>query len=295
MKNDEKDNVIYSFSPGHIPVAELEAGEILVVETADSFNGQIQEWGQDLGGVDWNRVAPATGPFFVSGAEPGDALEIDILEITPGRQGVAVQVPKEGVLAGGKDLAARVYALGPGGLAFADGISLSVEPMICVIGVAPGDKEVSSRLAGPHGGSLWAREIRTGSKLYLPVFVPGALFALGDVLLYSGEGAVSGGGIGASATIRIKVEVVKGMKLPGPQIATEGGTFFLASAPSLTEAARLACHRGVDYVAKTTGLPFDEAYIAVGAVGRLSFSHGTRPPFIAKLFVPRLLKALPGE
>lgn len=295
MKFEEKDNVIYSFSAQHNPVAELSPGEILVVETADSFNGQVSDSGQSLDEVDWNRTTPATGPFYINGAEPGDALEIEILEIKTAQQGVMVVAPETGVLANMKSLKVGTYKLAASSLILAEGLSVPVQPMVGVIGVAPPEGEVSNKLPGVHGGKLCAKEICPGSKLCLPVFHAGALLALGDIHLLLGDGAINGSGIGTSAEVRFRVEVIKGLQLAGPRITTEAGTYFLASAPSLAEAIEAACQAGVEYISATTGLSFAEAYMAAGAVGQLGFCQAASSPYIIKFFVPRLLKVLQGE
>lgn len=295
MKLEEKDNVIFSFSAQHKPVAELSPGEILVVETADSFNGQVHESGQSLGEIDWNRVTPATGPFYINGAEPGDALEIEILEVKTAQQGVCVLAPETGMPANVNSPEAKIYGLAASSIVLAEGLSVPVQPMVGVIGVAPPEGEISNRLPGSHGGKLWAKEIKPGAKVCLPVFHKGALLALGDIQLLLGDGAISGSGIGTSAEVRFRVEVIKGLELAGPRIAIEAGTYFLASAPSLAEAMETACRAGVDYISETTGLSFAEAYMAAGAVGQLGFCQAVSSPYIIKFYVPRLLKVLQGE
>ncbi len=295
MKFEEKDNVIYSFSAQHNPVAELSPGEILVVETADCFNGQVHESGQSLAAIDWNRVTPATGPFYVNGAEPGDALEIEILEIKTAQQGIAVLEPETGILPNLNAPEVKIFGLAASSLILAEGLSVPVQPMIGVIGVAPSEGEVSNKLPGSHGGKLFAKEICPGSKICLPVFHVGALLALGDIHLLMGDGAISGSGIGTSAEVKFRVEVIKGMQLAGPLVATEAGTYFLASAPSLAEAIETACRAGVEYISETAELPFAEAYMAAGAVGQLGFCQAAGSPYIVKFFVPRLLKVLQGE
>ena len=296
MKMDDKDNIVFSFFAGHQPVSKLDPGEVLVVETADSFNGQIHEEGQSLKGIDLGKV-PTTGPFYIEGAEPGDALEIAILEIGVASRGILVYTPEKGMLAEGSGHIVKVYDLTAmdNCLVLAEGLAVPIRPVIGVIGVAPLSGEVGNEFPGVHGGRLWAREVCPGSTISLPVFHEGALFALGDIQLLLGEGAVCGCGIAARATVKFKVEVIKGAKLTGPQITADGGTYFLADGPSLEEATRKACLAGVDQITKVTGLVFTEACIIAGAVGQLGLCRSVGPPYLAKFFVPQLFKVLPGE
>jgi len=193
MKVEEKANVVYSFSAQHTPVAELTPGEILVVETADCFSGQIHEPGQCLDKIDMERINPVTGPFYVSGAEPGDILEVEILEIKTAGQGVIVIAPHMGVLGNQVNTpVVKIVKLSETNAVFAEDLSIPLQPMVGVIGVAPQEGEVSCGSPGQHGGNLDTKEIRPGSKVYLPVFHPGALLALGDVHALMGDGEISG-------------------------------------------------------------------------------------------------------
>lgn len=290
----EMDNIVYSFSAKHLPVAELSPGEVLVVETADCCNGQAHQSGQDLASINLAEVFPATGPFFIVGAEPGDALEIEIVEIKTAQQGIGI-VPETGVLPAVSSPEVKIFGLAGNSLVIAEGLSVPVQPMVGVIGVAPPEGEIGNSLAGVHGGRLFTREIRPGAKVCLPVFHAGALLTLGDVQFLLGDGAVSGNGIGTSAEVKIRVEVIKGLGLTGPRVATEAGTYFLACCDVLEEAIRSACETAVEFIAQETGLAAADSYLLAGAIGHLGLCKAAAPPFIVKFFVPDSLKVLHGE
>jgi amidase len=290
----EKENVVYSFSAGHKPVEELSPGEVLVVETADCFNGQIHESELNLAEVKWEEVFPATGPFYIVGAQPGDAMEIEILDIKTAQQGIGILAPETGVLPLSSPKV-KILQLATSSLVIADGLSVPVQPMVGVIGVAPPEGEIGNGLAGIHGGRLFTKEIRPGAKVYLPVFHPGALLTLGDVQLLLGDGAVSGSGIGTSAEVKFRVEVIKGMDLEGPRVTAEAGTYFLAVDDNIAAAIESACSTAVDFISQATGLSPEESYMIAGAIGQLGFCQGAGAPYIVKFFVPRSLKVLLGE
>lgn len=293
MKFEEKSNVIYSFSALHQPVAELAPGETLVVETADCFNGQIIESGQKLDKIDFTRINPATGPFYITGAEPGDALEVEILEIKTAERGIMMVAPEMGVLGGELDeQVVRAVKLGGTTAALAEGLNIPVQPMVGVIGVAPREREIGCGSPGQHGGNLDTREIRPGSKVYLPVFHPGALLALGDVHAVMGDGEISGTGIETGAEVRIRVQLKKAMALESPRVETAEGTYFLASADNLEAAIQDACKAGVHFIQEKTGLSFAEACMAAGAACQLRLSQVVNPQFTAKLYVPHFLQVL---
>lgn len=290
MKFEEKGNVIYTFSAEHPAVAELTPGETLVVETADCFNGQIHQPGQDLERLDMTRVNPATGPFYIAGAEPGDALEIEILEINTGKQGIMIVAPNLGVLGGEvKAPVIKTVKLTETSAVIAENLNMPIRPMLGVVGVAPEKGEIASSSPGVHGGNLDTKEICPGSKVYLPVFHPGGLLALGDVHALMGDGEISGTGIEISAEVKIRVQLLKALKLDLPRVATEDGVFILASAEKLESAIQAACLSGVRYIQEKTGLSFSDSYMAAGAACQLMISQVVNPLFTVKFFIPASL------
>jgi len=84
---------VFDFGPQMKPILEVGSGEVVTFETHDCFSGQIQTENDRVADIDFSRVNPATGPVFVRGAEPGDSLVVDILDLRPGPQGVATIIP----------------------------------------------------------------------------------------------------------------------------------------------------------------------------------------------------------
>jgi amidase len=291
VKFEDKANVIYSFSARHQPVAELAPGEVIVVETADCYSGQVHQAGQSLEAIDHRKTNPATGPFYVSGTEPGDTLVVEILEIKTAQQGIMVVAPNMGVL--GDQVATpelRLIKLHETSISFGE-LTLPLQPMLGVIGVAPEAEEAGTDLPGPHGGNLDTKEIRPGSKVYLPVFHPGALLALGDVHALMGDGEVSGTAVETSAEVKIRVDVIKGQPLDLPRVKTEQGLYFLASAREIPEAMEAACRAAVCYLMEQGHSPAD-AYMLAGAAGQLQISQVVNPLSTVKFFIPKYLQAL---
>lgn len=292
MKIEEKANVIYSFSAQHQPVAELAPGEVIVVETADCYSGQIHQVGQSLEGIDRHKTNPATGPFYISGAEPGDTLAVDIIEIKTAQQGIMLVAPNMGVL--DDQVAApelRLIKLHETSISFGEELSLPLQPMLGVIGVAPEGAEVGTDIPGPHGGNLDTREIRPGSRVYLPVYHPGALLALGDVHALMGDGEISGTAVETSAEVKIRVEVIKGQPLDSPRVETEEGLYFLASARDISKAVEAACRAAVGFLMEQGHSPAN-AYMLAGAAGQLQVSQVVNPLATVKFFIPKYLQVL---
>ena len=144
-----------------------------------------------------------TGPIRIDGAEPGDVLEIQVLQVEHRGWGWSSVIPGLGFL---KEQFREPYlfhwALDPE-------VSLSLGPAIVplrpfcgVMGVAPAeDGEFRTRPPGPFGGNMDVRELCTGATLYLPVLNPGALFSAGDAHAAQGDGEVCINGIECPAEV----------------------------------------------------------------------------------------------
>ena len=98
MKIVTKDKGVYSFSSSHKPVERVRPGELIILETEDAVGGQIKSEDTPIESLDWSRVNKATGPIYVEGAEKGDTLVVDILDIELAEQGVILVVPGAGIL-----------------------------------------------------------------------------------------------------------------------------------------------------------------------------------------------------
>jgi amidase len=87
MKTVSRNRIIYTFSKKHKPVAFVQPGELVTIETEDAFGGQIRNENDSVQTLDWTKVDGATGPIYVEGAEPGDTLAVQIIDITvPNRE-----------------------------------------------------------------------------------------------------------------------------------------------------------------------------------------------------------------
>src|SRR4249919_4015252 len=93
-----RDRVIWAFGPDLVPVLEVESGDVVTFETNDCFTGQITSESDLVTEIDLTRINSATGPVAVRGAEPGDSLIAEILDVRPIEWGVATLIPGFGQL-----------------------------------------------------------------------------------------------------------------------------------------------------------------------------------------------------
>jgi len=218
-----------------------------------------------------------TGPVYVEGAQPGDVLEVKILSIdfaidygyngcsgfmpencTPGSAAKIIPLDK-------KNMTATLFP----------GIIVPLHPFFGSMGVAPAPElgRVSSNPPGKHAGNLDNKELVVGSTLYVPVFVPGALFEIGDGHAAQGDGEVDQTAIETSLRGRIQLTVRKGLKLNWPRAETSTDFITMAADPDLTVATKTAIQEMVDFVVETRKLTKHEAYQLVSIAGNVAVTQ----------------------
>jgi acetamidase/formamidase len=166
------------------PLARVPSGAMVEFDCLDASCGQI---GPDatvdaIRTLDFGRVDQVNGPIYVEGAEPGDTLEIEVLDLRPADWGWTAVIPGFGLLADEfPDPALKIWHLDAGYAEFAPGIRIPLDPFCGEIGLAPGALGAFSTIPPyRHGGNLDTKHLTAGARLYLPVEVPGALFSMGD-------------------------------------------------------------------------------------------------------------------
>jgi acetamidase/formamidase len=210
---------------------------------------------------------PMTGPIWVEGAEPGDALEVKVLAIEflhP--YGVSGFIPGGGTLP--DDFPYVGFHLvrfnqRAGTATFAPGITLKLAPFFGSIGVAPHPLvgRISSGPPGPHAGNLDNKDLVAGSTLYIPVHVPGALLSIGDGHAMQGDGEATGTALETSLRGTVQVTVRKGKRLAWPRAETPTHYIAMGLHTDLDEAAKLALREMIDFLVAEKNMKRDEAYI----------------------------------
>jgi acetamidase/formamidase len=157
--------------------------------------------------------------------------------------------------------------------------------MIGTIGVAPATETIATVTPSRHGGNLDTPEITVGNRLYLPVNVKGALFALGDVHATQGHGEVCGTGVEVPARVTVKFNVLKGKRIEWPRIESPSEIMTVCSARPLEDAARLAVRELVKWLVADYGLEAYDAYMLLSVAGDVEISQIVDPMYtvIAKI------------
>jgi amidase len=270
--------VVYNMSPKNSPVAEVEAGETLLFITKDCFSNEIQTEEDLFESVGWATINPATGPVFIKGAQPGDTLVVHIEDIEIARQGCMVTVPEMGAAGDIISMSeTKIIPIKDGTAIFNDKISIPINPMIGVIGTAPEKEEIPCGTPWRHGGNMDTRLIRKGSILYLPVFVEGALLAMGDLHAVMGDGEVSVTGLEIPGKVRVKVELNKERCEPWPVLETEDYWYVIASGNNLDEAADLALKAMLEFLGKRTDINLNDRISLLSACGNMEICQIVDP------------------
>jgi len=266
------------------PVLTIDSGDVVRLETAtgnprwfeklgvpkDKIPAELYEVFQGVEG-DGRGDHTLNGPIAIRGAEPGDMLEIRIRSVDV-RLPIAGQgfVPNRGLLPNefpyekGRvtwiDVERKVVQ-------FAPGIEFPARPFWGVIGVAPPAAmgRVSSGPPNVFGGNLDNRDLGSGSTLYLPVHVPGALLSIGDGHAMQGYGEVSLSAVETSLKGEIQVVLHKGHRLRWPRAETATHYITMGLDPDLNEAARIATREMLDFLVETKGISREEAYLLASA------------------------------
>lgn len=299
MLRIRRDQFTYAFSAATPPVATIRPGDTLVLETFDASTGRIRTR-EDVHTYvrvrDLRRVNPAAGPIYVEGAAPGDALVVDILSIRLEPQGFVRTSTGAGVLQESIDAPQVVIVrVEDGGLVFGESVWLPARPMIGVIGTAPAEGVVYTAAPGPQGSNLDINAITTGSRVYLPVQVPGALLAIGDVHASMGDGEVSGTGVEINAEVTVRVDLEKGAAPARVWIETPEHWVATGNGPTLDAAVEVAVEELTRLAMRLFGLSRTEAFMLVSACGDVRIGQCARIPGLdatAYALLPKAVRRL---
>lgn len=262
------------------PVLTVSSGDIVRVETATGTPGYFERLGvpknripaelyETFKGVNDNarRDHTLTGPIFITGAEPGDSLEIRLrsidLRLPIAGEGVG---PNGGTLPGEFAQRDKVIFLDLKNKTaeYAPGVVVPLtKPFWGSIAVVPPPSvgRVTDQRPGAWGANMDNRDLVGGTTLYLPVFVRGALLSLGDGHAAQGHGEVGGSAIETSLKGEIQVVLHKGKTLKLPRAETPTEYMTMGFHEDLDEAVKIATREMLDWIVEMKGIPRDEAYL----------------------------------
>lgn len=292
MKIVPKDKGVYSFSASHEPAEWVKPGELIILEMEDAVGGQIKSEDVAMESLDWSRVNKATGPIYVEGAERGDTLVVDILDIQLADQGIILVIPGAGVLGDFKFRPKAKIMKIKDGLAIFDDVKLLVKPVIGTIGVAPQEGEIPTSTPYKHGGNMDCTEITKGTRLYLPVAVEGALFAAGDLHAVQEDGELCVASIEVEGRILLKFDILKKRAPEWPIVETEDHFSILTADEDLDKAVKIAAEQAVNALLRAKKWSFEEAYMFSSLGVRVAINQVVDPKKGARAIISKQLVSI---
>ncbi|AFZ16399.1 acetamidase/formamidase family protein [Allocoleopsis franciscana] len=208
-----------------------------------------------------------TGPIYVNGAEPGDVLEVKLQDISP-RLPVGFNAIRPGWGALPQQFTEprlrfipldldKGVAQFPNG----SGISIPLKPFFGILGVATDETNRSSVPPGVYGGNIDNRELQAGSSIFLPIFVPGALFSMGDGHAAQGDGEINVTAIETSMNGTIQIKLRKDLQLSAPLAETPTDIITLGFGETLDQAFEFALQQMITFLEHFAGLSAEDAYV----------------------------------
>ncbi|MEP1033554.1 acetamidase/formamidase family protein [Ekhidna sp.] len=265
------------------PIIRINSGEVVEISTEEATDGQltIDSDTSDLMNLSFDPIHPLTGPIYINEAVPGDVIAVTLHKIEIGNWGWTAILPGFGFLAEEfTEPALKTFELaGKNNVRFSDGINIPLKPFPGVLGVAPNtDSLLSTIPPRANGGNMDDPNIVEGTTVYLPVFVEGALFSIGDAHAAQGLGEVCGTAIEAPMKFLVEIELLKDGSIKEPQYENEDVYAVTAFATTLDEAAKKATRYMIDYLMKEYSLSRNDAYMLCSLAGDLKIAETVDVP-----------------
>jgi len=291
-----RDQRTYRFSAGNPPAARCQPGETVIFETEDAGSRRIVKAVDIATYVPRHDYTnPATGPLYIEGAQPGDALAVHIERIELDSQGYTKISPGAGLLIGQvRAPAAQIWRVDgrPGDYHVSLGAyRVPAHPMIGTIGTAPAEGEIENYAPGPHGGNLDVPALGEGATIYLPVFVPGALLGIGDVHARQGDGEISGVALEIRSVVTVRIDVLPAAGLSRPWTETPDAWITIGIAGDAQAAMEQATDDMLRLLGQRLALAPADALMLLGVAGDMRPGQSmfdATTPMTFYLSVPKL-------
>ena len=281
---------LFSVTPDTPPVETIDSGSevSLVVRGAFADIDDIRNVPTPFTpACDGHPLAPVSGPIRVNGAKPGDAVLVDLLKMEVQADGMTAILRDFGVLRQEFGDPKLLHCPVRDGKAwFANRIPVPLNPNLGTVSTMPPEGYKPS-YAGPYGGDFDQKDAGVGSRIHLPVMVPGALVFFADPHAAISDGIITGTGVECTATVTARITLVHDHEVSHPIIEHEDSIQFVGTGPSVEAATEAAAEHAVTYVAANTNLDREEAYMLLSIVGELRIGTSPRPIMAARLIVPR--------
>lgn len=273
MKRVKRDKLVYHFDKENRPALEVEVGEAFMVETQDALNGQIRTEADLLAnGVNLDYVNPCTGPIFVNGADPGDTVVVEIVDIRCKDKGFSCVIGGDGILRDYTQPYTKIFDITEDTAIFDENIEFPIKPIVGTIGTTPA-KPIPTGRSGDHAGNIDAPIFTVGARIHLPVFVPGALLLVGDCHACQSDSEFSQA-LECASDVTLKVtDIKKGRQIPCPMIETVDSWATCSTGDTLQEAIVKASKHMADFLVERLKVTINQAAVIISCVGNVRLNQ----------------------
>lgn len=263
-----KEKAHSGFSADDLPSLTIApgTGEQIVFETSDESYAEYAERGSSQNLT--SMMNPITGPVVVEGAQPGDTLIVDIVDITLGDHGWSGYFEGSGALAEvmGDEPYMRKIPIIDGQVHLTDTIKVPARPMVGCFGTAPATGRNSSMSpVYPEGGNLDLTYATIGTRLYLPVGIEGAYLGLGDIHAVMAEGEASDVAVEAAGKITATVDLTREYSVSAPVLETKDEIIFVGLGDTLQDSLAHGYQRAFRFLTKVHGFSRGDAFTVMSA------------------------------
>ncbi len=281
----------------HEPVLRIANGDSVTTTTVDARGFDYK------GECVTERGNPMTGPFYMLGAEEGDALAVVFDNLTPNRRSgftssrVAPVVTEPGYTPEFQDKDERVdwqvdlkggYAQPEGEKGILANLRLPLLPMVGCFGVAPPrGQAISTATSGTYGGNMDYNGFIEGVTVYLPVSAPGALFYLGDGHALQGDGEIVGNGVEISFKTTFTAYLKKGMGIGWPRAVNETHIMTFGNARPLDQCMQHATTEMIRWLHDDLGLDNRTVHVLLGQAVEYDLGNMYDPAYTMVCKIPK--------
>jgi len=275
MHTVSADQTTFAFRPDAEPALRVRPGEIVRFATSSEPIERVFAAGADwVQAIDTCAINAITGPVFIEGVMPGDAVSVEVLAIDPLDWAWNAAIPGFGLLDGlmSEPLLERL-PIRAGEVIVSERVRIPLRPMIGCLGLAPAQGETSTLSpAMPWAGNYDLTQIAPGATILFSAQVPGGLFSLGDLHAAMGEHEATFVAIECAGTATVRLDVRPGLTLEAPRIETADRVYVIAlDQCGDYGAARLQAARLLfELLTREVGLTPREAYSLISARGDLT-------------------------
>jgi acetamidase/formamidase len=277
-KRISKKNLKYEYSRQFKPVAYVEPGEEIVIETEDAYNGNLKTKEDIIKLIDSKALPPnpVTGPIYIERSRSGDILVINIDEIKIGNVGgtcFARTDSSNPINCWFGDDFAKVFKISNQKVIFSENLEIMTAPFIGCISTSPAYSSPSSLKVSQSGGNMDCCHIKPGSKIFLPVNVEGAFFYIGDVHALQGDGEFCGTAVEVSSEVKLHFDVIHNStlnnKLNWPRVETNDLLTTIVGGVSLDDSFRVAMQEMLIWLETEYNLKRKEIFLELSQVANL--------------------------